>query len=235
MYRLAPYARKETLVAALSSLLGSAAGLAVVFLDGRSEGWALVAVFPLFLGFSLFFFRDPDRQPPAAEPGLVAPADGRVTDITEVDEPEFLGGKALRVGIFMSLFDVHVNRSPARATLKKSVHRNGAFGNVMFEKNWTKNENVLLGFDGEEGPIAVRLVAGAVARRIVLAHGEGDPVERGQRLGMVKYGSRGEVMVPLGSGWTPKVAVGQHVTAGESVVFSRSEEGAPKSDEVSSS
>jgi phosphatidylserine decarboxylase len=143
--------------------------------------------------------------------------------VTEVEEGEFLKGRALRVGVFMSLFDVHVNRIPGDGEVHFLRHRNGGWGNVMFEEAWEKNENILIGLKGKRGPLAVRLVAGAVARRIALDLKQGDMVVRGKRMGMVKFGSRAEVIVPLDGGWKPLVSKGQKVKAGRSALFGREE------------
>ncbi|MHC4777307.1 MAG: phosphatidylserine decarboxylase [Planctomycetota bacterium] len=220
----APWAKREIASITVASVIGGGAGLAIAWLDGLPGGYVITAAFALLFAFSLFFFRDPRREIPKGEETLLAPADGTVTDVQEVDEIEYLGGRGLRVGIFMSLFDVHVNRVPDDGEVRFVRHRDGEKGNVMFERAWERNENVLIGMKGRRGPFAVRLVAGAVARRIAYDVKAGDEVERGKRMGMVKFGSRAEVIVPVDGGWKPVVAKGQKVKAGRSALFARENE-----------
>ena len=181
----------------------------------------MTAAFAFLFLFTLYFFRDPWRAVPKGEDTLLAPADGTVTDVRVVEEEEYLKGRAHRVGVFMSLFNVHVNRVPDDGEVRFLRHRNGEWGNVLFEKAWERNENLLIGFEGRDGPVAVRLVAGAVARRIASDLEAGDRVERGKRMGMVKFGSRAEVLVPVDAGWKPLVREGQKVKAGRSALFGR--------------
>lgn len=217
---LAPWASRELGLSFLAFAVGAGAGLAVARIDGLPAGYLLVAAFAAAFAFALFFFRNPRRAPfPGTEAELLAPADGRVTDVTAVEEPEFLGGPAVRVGIFMSLFDVHVNRAPATGRLAFFRHRDGTHGNVLFEGAWEKNENVLAGLETAQGPVAFRLTAGAVARRIAFDPAPGAKIRRGHAVGMVKFGSRAEVLVPAEAGWVPAVAPGTRVKAGRTVLF----------------
>ncbi|MHC4600623.1 MAG: phosphatidylserine decarboxylase [Planctomycetota bacterium] len=217
----APWARREISLMGVAALLGGASGLAIAWLDGVAAGYAVAAAFACLFLFTLFFFRDPWRAVPKGENTLLAPADGRVTDVRVVEEDAFLKGRAHRVGVFMSLFDVHVNRVPDDGEVRFLHHRDGESGNVLFEKAWERNENLLIGFEGRRGPLAVRLVAGAVANRIASDLETGDRVERGGRMGMVKFGSRAEVLVPVEAGWRPLVQEGQKVKAGRSALFGR--------------
>jgi phosphatidylserine decarboxylase len=228
---VAPWAAGETALIGLACLAGAGSGLGMALVDGIPAGYAAAAAFGLLLAGVLFFFRDPRRSPPAGSPGLVAPADGRVTDVSEVDEPEFLGGRALRVGIFMSLLDVHVNRAPCDGEVRMLRRREGTFADARREEAWAKNENALLGLRGEAGPVAVRLVAGAVARRIALGAAAGDKVRRGERIGMVKFGSRAEVLVPAGGAWKAAAKPGDRVRAGETVVLVREPRGDERTDD----
>jgi phosphatidylserine decarboxylase len=218
---LAPWAKREIGLSGLAFLVGGGSGLAIAWLDGLPGGYAVTAAFGCLFLFTLLFFRDPGRVPPPGNGDLLAPADGRVTDVQEVEEREYLGGRAVRVGIFMSLFDVHVNRTPCDGEVRFVRHRDGEFGNVLFREAWEKNENVLIGLESGDGPLAVRLVAGAVARRIECPLKTGARVERGRRIGMVKFGSRAEVIVPAGGGWKPVAEKGQKVKAGLSPLFVR--------------
>jgi len=169
--------------------------------------------------FVLSFFRDPERNPPEDAAAAVAPADGKVTDIGEVDEPEAVGGRALRIGIFLSVFDVHVNRAPLDGALRLVRYQPGRFLDARDPRSRDENEANLAGFEGPHGPFAVRQVAGLVARRIVFPFQEGMAVRRGQRLGMIKFGSRTELLVPAGAPVEVAVKVGQRVRGGETVLL----------------
>jgi len=169
--------------------------------------------------FVLSFFRDPERKPQGGADAAVAPADGKVTDIGVVDEPEFIGGKALRIGIFLSVFNVHVNRAPLDGTLKVIRYQPGRFLDARNPASRDQNEANLAGFEGAKGPFAVRQVAGLIARRIVFPFREGDAMARGQRMGMIKFGSRTELLVPAEARVKVAVEMGQSVRGGETVIL----------------
>jgi phosphatidylserine decarboxylase len=204
-------------VGALWALGAIGAGLAVQF--GLPHlAWAGLVPFGLGL-FVLSFYRDPERTPPADADAWISPADGVVTDIAVVDEPHFLKGKALRVGIFLSPLNVHVNRSPVAGTVEAVVHREGlclaATGTACIDQN----ESTLLGLRLEDGlRIGVRQVTGALARTIVCGATVGQKLARGERYGMIKLGSRTELLVPEGAGFAPAVAIGDVVRGGETVL-----------------
>jgi phosphatidylserine decarboxylase len=216
----APWGRKE-----LSVYGGgcAAVGTAVVaFFPGH---WKWLAAIP-FTGTALvaWFFRDPERRIPV-EPGiLVSPADGRVADIETVEEPDFLGGRALRVGIFLSPLDVHVNRSPALGVVRHRVFRSGRFLAAYDRRAVEENESCALGIEctapAGRPPVRVlvRQVVGVAARRIVCPVETGRALERGERFGMIKFGSRTELWVPEGAGFTCLVKVGESVRGGSSVM-----------------
>jgi len=215
---LSPHGARELVIGSL--LLGSACGLALWLLPAAVVApaalWALLVA----------FFRDPERQPPEGDHLVLAPADGRVTDLETVVEEDFLGGEAVRVGIFMSLFDMHVNRAPVSGKVVFRDHRPGRFHNAMLPAASRENECLLLGVEREDGSrVLVKQVAGFVARRIVCVPEVGDYVRRGERFGMVKFGSRLEVYVPTSLGFRASVRVGERVRAGESVVGEFSAEG----------
>lgn len=175
-----------------------------------------------FLALAAFvfsFFRDPERKPPPGDDAAVSPADGTVTDIGEVDEPHFLKGKALRIGIFLSVFNVHVNRAPLDARVRLLRYSPGRFLDARDPRCAAENESNLMGFEGARGPFAVRQVAGLIARRIVCPLKEGDQVVRGQRAGMIKFGSRTELLVPAGTRVKVETAVGRKVRGGETVLL----------------
>ncbi len=183
-------------------------------------GWLCVVPGALMI-WVLAFFRDPERPVPEGPGLVVSPADGMVTHIDEVDEPTFLGGRARRVSIFMSLFNVHVNRTPAAGTVLHRRHRPGQFLNAMNAESAERNEAHDLGLALDEPAgerMLVRQIAGVIARRIVCVPAIGDHLARGERLGMVKFGSRLEVFVPATREWTIRVRVGQPVRAGATVL-----------------
>ncbi len=185
------------------------------FLALTVGGWFLhpwAALPPLLLTVFVFcFFRDPERKPFGGPEVALAPADGKVTDIEVVDEPHVIGGRALRIGIFLSVFDVHVNRVPLDGKVRLLRFQKGAFHDARSQACKEENESNLVGFDGPRGPFAVRQVTGLVARRIVCPLKEGDAVARGQRMGMIKFGSRTELFVPADAKVEVEVEVGQKV------------------------
>jgi phosphatidylserine decarboxylase len=194
-------------------LLGGAAAVAAVAF------WPLTALPLVLWGLLVNFFRDPERVPPEGEGRVVSPADGRVADIETVREDEFLHSEAHRIGIFLSIFDVHVNRVPVAGKVAYRAYRPGKFHNAMGTAAAGENECALVGVERADGSrVLVRQVAGLIARRIVTACAVGDELRRGQRFGMVKLGSRLEVYVPTSLPFRPTVAVGDKVRAGESVL-----------------
>lgn len=168
----------------------------------------------------LNFFRDPDRETPQGPLLLIAPADGVVQDLTDVDEPRFLGGRASRLGIFLSPLDVHVNRAPMAGTVAEVVYTKGKMLKAFDPLAITENESCAVGMEvlGGRGRIVVRQVTGAVARRIVCPLKAGDRLEAGQRYGMIKFGSRTEVWVPAGLRVRWSVGVGDRVVGGRTVI-----------------
>ncbi|MCX5683620.1 MAG: phosphatidylserine decarboxylase family protein [Planctomycetota bacterium] len=183
--------------------------------------WYLAILPAAALAFILAFFRDPARQVPA-EPGIVvAPADGTVTEVAEVDEPQFLRCRAHKIGIFMSLVSVHVNRSPCAGRVEAVDHRAGRFLDARDPAATAENESVSMAIDGAEGRgarVLVRQVAGLLARRIVCAAAIGDRLERGEKYGMIKFGSRAEVYVPVEAGFEVAVKIGDGAKAGETIL-----------------
>jgi len=168
------------------------------------------------LALVLSFFRDPERSASLPPNAFVAPADGRIVEIVNTDEAEHIGGPALKVAIFMSLFDVHVNRMPCAATVEWVRHRPGGFANARSRAASDTNESMLLALRDDAGrPLLLRQVAGVVARRIVCPVHAGQRFARGERFGMIAFGSRVELFVPAASRPVLRVAVGQRVRAGE--------------------
>jgi len=183
--------------------------------------WYVLPLFVAALLFVLYFFRDPERQVPQDPGVLVAPADGKIVEIGEAEKVDFLDGPACRISIFMSPLDVHVNRSPCAGKVVAVAHRPGRFLHAESPQASAENESNAIAInkiDGNGRRILVRQVAGVVARRIVCDASVGDRLERGQRIGMVKFGSRAEVYVPTGCGFQVAVEVGQRVKAGETIL-----------------
>ncbi len=200
-------------------LVGSA-----VFAVGCSvAGWlywpAALAVGLLWAAY-LAFFRDPERRIPEARDSLLSPADGTVYDICEVDPPgEFLGDPALRIGIFMSVLNCHVNRSPAEGKVRYVQYFPGSFLDARNPDASTRNEHNLFGLETEGGRrLMVNQISGAVARRIVCDLKPGNLLKAGQRVGMVKFGSRVELFVPESDKVDVDVQPGDRVKAGLSVL-----------------
>src|SRR5689334_22415751 len=156
----------------------------------------------LFTLFCLYFFRDPERVPPGRPDALVAPADGKVVSVTPAVPPAELGLGSVprwRIGIFLSVLDVHVNRVPADGIVTRIAYRHGAFLNASLDKASDLNERNAIAIrlhDGRE--IAVVQIAGLIARRIVSSLREGDPVRAGQRFGIIRFGSRTDLYLPEG-------------------------------------
>jgi phosphatidylserine decarboxylase len=172
----------------------------------------------LWIGL-LVFFRDPDRHADCSPDQLLSPADGTVRDVDQVTPPGFIEEPAIRVGIFMSVFDVHVNRSPADAAVRWTSYHPGAFHDARSTSAATQNEHHLLGLELHDGrKILVNQIAGLVARRIVCRPLVGDVLRRGQRFGMVKFGSRVELYLPVADGYEVVVRPGDRVRAGQSVL-----------------
>lgn len=210
---LAEYGLRELLVFGGAALAGIV--VAAVW------AWYLAPVFAVVLVFVLAFFRDPDRRVPAEPGAVVAPADGRVTEVTEAVEPQFLKGRAHKIGIFMSLVSVHVNRSPCAGCVEAVEHRLGRFLDARDPAASAENEStaVVIGdAEGRGASVLLRQVAGVIARRIVCAAAVGNRLERGQRIGMIKFGSRAEVYVPVEAGFDVAVKIGDCVRAGETIL-----------------
>ena len=171
------------------------------------------------------FFRDPPRCIPS-EPGImVSPADGRVTEITRIDHHEDLGGSALRIGIFLSVLDVHINRSPCDAVVASTRYTPGEFLDARHPQCGQRNESNLIVLrspaqnGGSTNVAVLRQVSGAIARRIIAPLQPDDHLLRGQRFGMIAFGSRTELVVPHPERWEALVHVGQMVKGGTSILL----------------
>jgi phosphatidylserine decarboxylase len=169
----------------------------------------------------LSFFRDPKRDIPADDNLILSPADGTITDIEEVDEPLFIGGRATRIGIFLSIFNVHINRTPCAVRIGKITYRKGKFTNAMNPISGKVNESNDIAMTRLKKPndkILVRQVSGAIARRIVCDAQEGQEFSGGAVFGMLKFGSRTELYLPVNCGAKILVKKGDKVKAGLTIL-----------------
>ena len=182
----------------------------------------LSLLFLLLIFSTLAFFRDPDRATPADPNLIVAAADGTVTDIVEVDENEILKKRSRRIGIFLSIFDVHTNRAPIDGRIIYRQHRPGLCLDARRPECSEKNESMTWAFENSRGTIVVRQLTGAVARRIVAWSQIGDELKKGDRFGMIRFGSRTEVYLPLAA--TVLVKMGDHVAGGSTIIARLPEE-----------
>ena len=174
--------------------------------------WLLAFVLALLTLWVAYFFRDPERNGERGERLVVAPADGKLIMMTEVDEPAFIGGRAMRVSIFMNVFNVHVNRYPVSGVVRYRHYNPGKFLNAAAEKSSLENEQASVGIDTGREKILVRQIAGLIARRIVTYPKEGDRAVQGERFGIIRFGSRVDVYVPVNT--KLRVKLGQTTTAG---------------------
>jgi phosphatidylserine decarboxylase len=176
--------------------------------------WGAAAVAAGLAAACLGFFRDPERTPPDAPGAVLAPADGRVTAVVEVEDPWV--GPAVRLSVFLSPLDVHVNRAPVAALVESVERRPGRFLAAYRAEASERNERCRLALRGEAAPVAVVQIAGVLARRIVCRVRPGDKLERGERFGLIRFGSRTDLVVPRGT--EVRVAVGERVRGGESIM-----------------
>ena len=174
-------------------LYGLAFGFVAVLLWLSTHVLWLVLLPVLFAGFFLWFFRDPTREIPSLPGQIVSPADGLVTEAEWIEMPS---GSRLRLSIFLNVFDVHVNRSPVGGTVKLCEFRKGRFMNAMKAESVVENEQTLIVIDAGTYEVGLKQIAGLLARRIVCPLKAGDRVERGQRIGLIKFGSRCDVLLP---------------------------------------
>lgn len=185
--------------------------------------WTVMALALLpFVVFTFAFFRNPMRTPPADENTLCSPADGVVTDVDEVEEPGFPGGKAKRISIFLSVFNVHVNRAPVSGTVERIVYLPGLYLDARHPECFRRNEQLWLDIRDDQGRLwRVRQVAGAIARRIVCQAKVGTKVTRGAFYGLIKFGSRTEILWETDLACKPLVQVGSIVRGGQTAVCQR--------------
>jgi phosphatidylserine decarboxylase len=206
LFLFAKYGRRELLV---FSLVWAALGAGLWFVHPAA------ATLPaLGLLFTLNFFRDPERPVPQEADLLVSPADGRVVEISEVHEDEFLKAPCHKIGIFLSVFDVHVNRSPCDGTVRATRYRPGKFLDARHPDCGRVNESNAI----HVGDVLVKQIAGAIARRIVCEAKPNDVLSRGQRFGMIKFGSRTELYIPKDRVVELRVRLNDKVKGGQTVI-----------------
>ena len=185
-------------------------GAALLLSWMTSPLWALPLL--ILAGFFLWFFRDPDRVIPDAVGAIVSPADGKVTDVSPAGD----GSRRTRISIFLSVIDVHVNRSPMEGVIREVVYQKGKFLNAMGSASAEQNEQNIVTVEGGGQTLVFKQIAGLLARRIVFTKKIGDHVQRGERVGMIKFGSRVDVLLDTSA--SVQVKVGDHVKGGASVL-----------------
>lgn len=178
--------------------------------------WLLAFLLTVIALWVAYFFRDPERTGERGDTLVIAPADGRIVHLTEVDEPSFVQGKALRISIFMNVFNVHVNRYPVSGTVEYVHYNPGKFLNAAVEKSSLENEQMSVGLVSGAHRILVRQIAGLIARRIVTYSKVGDSVRQGERFGLIRFGSRVDVFVPVNS--RIRVKIGEATMSGTTVL-----------------
>ena len=192
-----------------------------IFVNNNIAKTVLIIISLLFITFTLYFFRDPERTPPNRKDVVVSPADGKVLFVKEVLDDRFIGEKANQISIFMSPLNVHVNRIPVNGKVDYLKYVPGKFVAAFEDKASEENERMEIGITGINGKIFFTQVAGVVARRIICNLNKGENVKIGERFGMIKFGSRVDVVAPLK--WKPMVKKDDKVTAGETILFELAE------------
>ena len=209
------FAREGLLFIAIAAVVATGGfGFAIA---RRSWGlWLAAFVLLLLALWVAYFFRDPERTGVRGDQVVVAPADGKVVLIQEVDEPAFMGGRAKRISIFMNVFNVHVNRYPVSGTVAYVKYNAGKFLNAAAEKSSLENEQMSVGVETPRGRVLTRQIAGLIARRIVTYSKLGETVQQGDRMGLIRFGSRVDVFVPMDA--KILVKIGEAPVAGTTVI-----------------
>lgn len=179
-------------------------------------GQVLAPVLTVVTLLVLWFFRDPERRIPAEAGVVVAPGEGRVVVVDETDEPTWMGGPCRKISIFLSIFDIHVQRAPVAGRIEHRAYKHGTYAVAWLDKASDDNEQASVGLTTPGGRVLVRQIAGLVARRIVTYPEEGQSVERGERIGLIRFGSRVDLFIPLA--WRVTCAVGDRAVAGLTVL-----------------
>jgi phosphatidylserine decarboxylase len=209
------FAREGLLFIAIAAVI--AVGGFGFAISRRSWGlWLAAFVLLLIALWVAYFFRDPERTGERGASLVVSPADGKLIMITEVDEPSFIQGRATRLSIFMNVFNVHVNRYPVDGVVKYVHYNKGKFFNAAAEKSSLENEQMSVGIETGRHRILVRQIAGLIARRIVTYSKVGEKVKQGDRMGIIRFGSRVDVFIPVNS--TLRAKVGDITVAGVTIL-----------------
>jgi len=209
------FAREGLLFIAIAAFI--AAGAFGFAITRRSWGlWLAAFVLLLLALWVAYFFRDPERTGERGPTLVVSPADGKLIMITEVDEPSFMKGRATRLSIFMNVFNVHVNRYPVDGVVRYVHYNKGKFFNAAAEKSSLENEQMSVGIETGGYRLLVRQIAGLIARRIVTYSKLGETVKQGDRMGIIRFGSRVDVFLPAGS--TVRAKVGDITVAGVTIL-----------------
>ena len=192
-------------------------GAAVIGIIFVLLGWSATALlWAVVVIWVVAFFRDPAPRGPRDEQILLAPADGKVVSVIETDEPAFFGDRAVRISIFMNVFDCHVNRYPCDGKVAYRHYNAGTFGHAGTDKASLSNEQASVGLETTRGKVLIRQIAGLIARRIITDHPVGTEVRQSQRLGMIRFGSRVDLFLPPGT--EVKVKVGDRTKVADTVV-----------------
>jgi phosphatidylserine decarboxylase len=200
-------------------MLGTALAAVLTWVAAAVAGsWTIVpaSLLTLLAAFVFYFFRDPERDLPSDEDSVTSPGDGKIIEIREVDEPSFVKGVCRRITIFLSVFNVHVQRAPVSGDVAHREYRAGEYAVAWHPKASEKNEQSSLGLMARGQRVLVRQIAGLIARRIVTYPEQGDRVERGERIGLIRFGSRVDLFIPLT--WSLDCAVGDKVAGGSTVL-----------------
>ena len=209
------FAREGLSFIAIAALV--AAGVFGIALVRRSWPlWLFAFALALIALWVAYFFRDPVRVGERGERLVIAPADGKVVMITEVNEPTFMKERSIRLSIFMNVFNVHVNRYPVSGVVRLVDHTPGRFANAATERSSLENEQTSIGIESGSNHVLVRQIAGLIARRIVTDSRVGEKVQQGERMGLIRFGSRVDVFLPPGSAL--RVKVGDATFAGTTVL-----------------
>ena len=180
--------------------------------------WPLAALVAVAAIWVVAFFRDPIRPGPRGERYVVAAAEGHVVHVVEIDEPMYVKERSVRISIFLSVFDVHVNRYPVDGTVELVHYNKGKFLHAGSEKASLDNEQASIGITGPRGRVLVRQIAGLIARRIVTDAKPGERVTQGARMGLIRFGSRTDVFLPLSARPALKIKPGDRVRVGGTVL-----------------
>jgi len=216
MLRVTRHGAREMLIGSVVlAIVGAVLGHFIFF-------WLWLLIIPVLV-WLFAFFRDPERPVPVDQDVMVSPADGTVSDISELPNDELLGGPAVRVGIFLSVFNVHINRSPCDGKVLEAYYKKGKFINAMrhqLASDENESNTIVMGEQTSGKPIAVvKQIVGLIARRIIFSAEKGQSLRRGERIGMIKFGSRTELTVPKWLEPQVQVKVGQTVRGAADVIF----------------